>query len=709
MMKNILPADGGKETELNSRQTKGGSKAENDAQKGIFGKVLKSVQNALTKESADTETSEKQTEEGEETSEFKLNTKENEKKTEPETQTGEGAKTKSAEVRNSPNKAADELHNSIKKESTSTEGQIDIKKEETDKESVSAEGQIEENTRKVGKQIKNAAPKDTGQLERDQTNQSIKTGETLSGTSSVEMTGESPKRVSTDNEKPETVSAEKSRKETSKERPTAGSEQATKKAETDQQSVKQSRPVLSQEREVSKPAQKTRPAETEKQQQPRDTEAKKRTTVPKLGIGVVKTGAIPTSEGEEGPADIKTAQKEMKSVVTPALDAEKQSVQGKASVGNELKKKLPASDTGVKVAEKSKQLLNKSTSEEGGEHKAGKNDTTDSIKPIDLRRQRLFRSATDIPLKKLENFKVANKTVPAETRVRNTEKEAQVMPGQMIVKKAAEGVPEFNFQMQHARKEELRDQRYRLNNYSFLSQESGNSERISSLAETMNARNNTSFGLQLGQQTSGSQSAGDILSSPKLKGEQETQLKEQMPEASELKDSKGNEQQSIGSTRLGEMSISNISIRRNVLPGLTRTMLKASSSEKPMPAKWQKHSFELDDGKNIQMSTRNVDGVIQVKLASSSMELTKLMQKHVQEIKSHLEQECEINIDLQFENQEGQNMSNFFGDSSSSNGRGESGKGMGNNADERTAPKEADQTLKQSVRKFGYNQMEWTV
>ncbi|SMO81600.1 hypothetical protein [Gracilimonas mengyeensis] len=191
---------------------------------------------------------------------------------------------------------------------------------------------------------------------------------------------------------------------------------------------------------------------------------------------------------------------------------------------------------------------------------------------------------------------------------------------------------------------------------------------------------------------------------------QEMFFKEQMTDAIEQKDSTQKEQvqANFGHNRLADLAIPNNMLRRSVLPGLTAAVQKAAQNEGGTGAGWQKHSFDMDDGSKIDLSTRNVDGVMQVKLASSSIELTRLLQQYGEEIKEHLEKECELNIDLQFEGKDDQQTSGFAGDSSS-NGAGQ-GRGLnnGNGGSNRISNQQADHNLQQSVRKFGYNRMEWT-
>tara|TARA_Y100001935_G_scaffold217449_1_gene189746 strand:+ start:200281 stop:202422 length:2142 start_codon:yes stop_codon:yes gene_type:complete len=158
--------------------------------------------------------------------------------------------------------------------------------------------------------------------------------------------------------------------------------------------------------------------------------------------------------------------------------------------------------------------------------------------------------------------------------------------------------------------------------------------------------------------------------------------------------------------RLSEISIHNSGLRRSVLPGLVQVVNQAASEEKQVRENWQKHSFELEDGNKVNLSTREVDGVLQVKLAVSNVELARLMHQYEQEIKDHLLKECNINIDLQFEDQNSNGMENFFQQNSgSSNG---SNTGMAGTLLEDGDLIQEDITPKTAVRNFGYNRNEWT-
>lgn len=219
------------------------------------------------------------------------------------------------------------------------------------------------------------------------------------------------------------------------------------------------------------------------------------------------------------------------------------------------------------------------------------------------------------------------------------------------------------------------------------------SSSSSTKPETLNSFN------QMVLPTSGSESAEELMSS-----EKDLMWKEHTMEISESKEN-NNAFQTSGFTRLEQMPVSNISIRRNVLPGLTQTVLKAADGGKSSPESWQKHNFVMDDGKNVQLSTRKIDGVLHVKLSSSFQELNRLLQQYSDEIREHLEKECDLKIDLQFDGQEEGNLSEFFGDSSQPRGRSSS---HTKNPGAKTSPGQIEKVLPTSVRKFGYNQMEWT-
>ena len=187
--------------------------------------------------------------------------------------------------------------------------------------------------------------------------------------------------------------------------------------------------------------------------------------------------------------------------------------------------------------------------------------------------------------------------------------------------------------------------------------------------------------------------------------------KEQITEYFESKDKSSAENQAAAAfARLGDVPVTNISVRRSFAQGISRAIMNAAGQGNKGGEVWQKHNFVLEDGKNIQVSAREVDGVLQLKLSSSATELNKLLMDHEKEIRELLENELELKIDLQMEGGGDGNAADFFGGST---GQQSNGKGGNNPLDlgnlRRTEEKEIEKVVPQAVRKFGYNQNEWTV
>lgn len=187
--------------------------------------------------------------------------------------------------------------------------------------------------------------------------------------------------------------------------------------------------------------------------------------------------------------------------------------------------------------------------------------------------------------------------------------------------------------------------------------------------------------------------------------------KEQITEYFESKDKSSAENQAATAfARLGEVAVTNISVRRSFAQGISRAIISAAGQGNKGSEVWQKHNFVLEDGKNIQVAAREVDGVLQLKLSSSYNELNKLLMEHEKEIRELLENELELKIDLQMDGGGDSNAADFFGGST---GQQSSGKGGKNPLDlgslRRTEEQEVEKVVPQAVRKFGYNQNEWTV
>jgi hypothetical protein len=123
---------------------------------------------------------------------------------------------------------------------------------------------------------------------------------------------------------------------------------------------------------------------------------------------------------------------------------------------------------------------------------------------------------------------------------------------------------------------------------------------------------------------------------------------------------------------------------------------------------WQKHNFVLEDGKNIQVAAREVDGVLQLKLSSSYSELNKLLMEHENEIRELLENELELKVDLQMDGGGESDMAGLFGGSSQQQSK-DGGGPLDLNSLKKTKEQQVEEVVPKAVRKFGYNQNEWTV
>lgn len=119
-------------------------------------------------------------------------------------------------------------------------------------------------------------------------------------------------------------------------------------------------------------------------------------------------------------------------------------------------------------------------------------------------------------------------------------------------------------------------------------------------------------------------------------------------------------------------------------------------------AQWQHHRFVLDDGQSVNVSFRQAEGAIQLQLGSGSAEMNKLLQQHLGEIREHLRQELDVDVNLEFQDFEGKQF------------EGEQSERPGDLTGART-PVEGDSegeaspsSAPQHVRYMGFNTNEWT-
>ncbi|MBO6586852.1 MAG: hypothetical protein JJ953_12160 [Gracilimonas sp.] len=318
--------------------------------------------------------------------------------------------------------------------------------------------------------------------------------------------------------------------------------------------------------------------------------------------------------------------------------------------------------------------------------------------PLQKNQKVVEQVSSTIQKQQVEESSETNETQP-EAEAEVTKQAMRAATGQ-----TATSAPELNQGMQSQKAEEVREKRFR-ENYAFSGRQELTSERLDVITQGRDTKAPVSFLSQLDVPVQAVQNQMSAGQNSTMTTEQELMLKEYLKESVEMTEQK--DTSSALFARMGEMPVSNMLVRRTVMPSLTQAVQKTISAGKASPETWQKHSFELEDGNSIQLSTRQVDGVLQVKLATTSVELSRLMQQYEQEIKQHLEQECQLDVNLQFDGgEQGQEMAGFFGNSSSSRQKAPMIKsGVGN---EQASARKTEQNLQQTVRRFGYNQMEWT-
>jgi len=175
-------------------------------------------------------------------------------------------------------------------------------------------------------------------------------------------------------------------------------------------------------------------------------------------------------------------------------------------------------------------------------------------------------------------------------------------------------------------------------------------------------------------------------------------------EGSESLDDKKSNSLLFGLSRLSHIPILNTTIRQQLLNGIAESVQKSNGSGNTAET-WQKHTFSLENGKNVQISVRQTEGVLHLKLGSTNSELTKLLQLNQQEIKAHLQKEFDIEVDLEFNHQDEDNSSDWF---ESMQGQKTLNRGYNASSTEVGGKMIEGQTAGRTVRSFGYNQMEWT-
>lgn len=191
-----------------------------------------------------------------------------------------------------------------------------------------------------------------------------------------------------------------------------------------------------------------------------------------------------------------------------------------------------------------------------------------------------------------------------------------------------------------------------------------------------------------------------------LSNDKASMLKDLMVETTYGTDQKSTEHNMASYFRLGELSTANTQIRRVLVSSFTNLLQQEKTSTSTQQSGiWQKHSFKFNDGSNIDMSTKNVDGILHVKLAASSQELNRLLINMEQEIKDHLKKELNLELELDFANKDGQSFSDSMQKHTAKNEK--INRQNRSNVSNNGSTKELAKNVLPSIRDFGYNQTEW--
>lgn len=120
---------------------------------------------------------------------------------------------------------------------------------------------------------------------------------------------------------------------------------------------------------------------------------------------------------------------------------------------------------------------------------------------------------------------------------------------------------------------------------------------------------------------------------------------------------------------------------------------------------WSQHRFLLESGESVNLAVRQSEGVMQLQLGAGNSELNKILIQHINEIRQHLQDQMNIDIDLQLQ-QFGDQQADFADNGQNSgNGKQESNNGTG------ILRQHAETEIgdsKTRTRYLGFNQNEWT-
>jgi hypothetical protein len=160
----------------------------------------------------------------------------------------------------------------------------------------------------------------------------------------------------------------------------------------------------------------------------------------------------------------------------------------------------------------------------------------------------------------------------------------------------------------------------------------------------------------------------------------------------------------IASEQVSRISL-DVSNRQDIAGRISRVIGQRfmASAGNQMAESLHQHTFMLDDGESLQVSARQSEAGLSLQLGSGNQELMRLIQQHADEIRNHLKNQLNIEIDLQLKQDSGE-ASSFAGE-----------KGKGEKADSPSSSAEASLSVSNdnhsdtrlNPRLLGFNNNEW--
>lgn len=140
--------------------------------------------------------------------------------------------------------------------------------------------------------------------------------------------------------------------------------------------------------------------------------------------------------------------------------------------------------------------------------------------------------------------------------------------------------------------------------------------------------------------------------------------------------------------------------RRTFSTELVRQLQQSESSKPGSSTSWNHHRFTMDDGNAVNVAVRHADGALQLQISAGNTELNKIIQQHIDEIRQHLQEQMNVEIDLQ--------MQHFGGGEAGEQQEQTSPGNAGPLTGGRLTGSSPEQPMRGNVRYLGFNNNEWT-